>query len=250
MSEFPHAWLLRLLKVPPAPQFPPGDVRVFRSAPGYRNYRLLLWALRQLGILAGLIAAGMGLIALVPRLKYPWADEVAWVVEVLAWLSFAVQLPLGFLVARLDYAFRWYILSDRSLRIREGLVSFQEKTMTFANIQQLSIRQNPLQRLFGISDVKVETAGGGGSSDAKGADSHHGENLHEAHFRGVSNPEEIRDVILARVRMHRDAGLGESLAVEADAPARTPAATLEAAKELLHEMRALRHALPRSRRPE
>ncbi len=110
--------------------------------------------------------------------------------------------------------------------------------------------QNPLQRLFGISDVKVETAGGGGSRHTKGADSHHGEHLHEAHFRGVSNPEEIRDVIMARVRMHRDAGLGEPQAEESVEPATTPAASLAAAQELLHEMRALRHALPRQRRPE
>lgn len=244
MAEPRHAWLLRLLKVPPDPVLPPGDVRLFRAAPAYRHYRLLLWGVKQLGVVAGLVAGALFLKVFVFPKEWPIADEVAWSLEALAWLGFLVQLPLGFLVQRIDYAFRWYILSDRSLRIREGLVSIQEKTMTFANIQQVSIQQNPLQRLFGISDVKVETAGGGGSGGAKGSDGSQREHLHEAHFRGVSNAEEIRNVILARVRMHRDAGLGEPAPHEEAGPARSSAAALEAAKEVLSEMRALRHALP------
>ena len=97
----------------------------------------------------------------------------------------------------------------------------------------------PLQRLFGIQDVKVETAGGGGSSAAKHPDAGHEENLHEAYFRGVDNAQEIRDVILARVRQHRDTGLGEPSEMEAPEPVRSPPDALEAARELLGEMRAL-----------
>ncbi|GHG87443.1 PH domain-containing protein [Comamonas sp. JC664] len=247
MSDVSHGWLLRLLKVPPAPHIPEGaSVRVFRSAPAHRQLQLLRWALRQVGVVVGLLFTWIAVKnRFVPHIPYQYADTVFFVVELFAWAAFAVQVPITFLVAWLDYEYRWYILSDRSLRIREGLVSLQEKTMTFANIQQVSIRQNPLQRLFGISDVKVETAGGGGSSSAKDADASHTEGLHEAHFRGVDNPTEIRDVIMARVRMHRDAGLGEPLHPEPALPhATAPSAeTLGAAKALLGEMRALRGAL-------
>jgi hypothetical protein len=69
--------------------------------------------------------------------------------------------------------------------------------------------------------------------------------MHEAHFRGVSNAEMIRDVILDCVRRHRDAGLGEPSAVEELEPTRTPSPVLKAAKGLLIEMRPLRHELPR-----
>lgn len=241
MAELPHAWLLRLLKVPPAPELPAGEVRVFRSAPAYRRYQLLRWALRQVGLVAGLLFGALFISSIVPRIGHPLSPYIGWGLEGLAWLGFIIQLPIGFLVARIDYAFRWYILSDRSLRIREGLVSIQEKTMTFANIQQVSIQQNPVQRLFGIADVKVETAGGGGSSSGR---SGHTEHLHEAYFHGVSNAGEIRDVILARVRLHRDAGLGEGHAVERTETSAPSAAALDAARELLTEMRALRQALP------
>ncbi|MFP2905904.1 PH domain-containing protein [Pyxidicoccus sp. 3LFB2] len=240
MADQPHAWLLRLLKVPPPPEMPP-EVRVFRSAPAHRHYQLIRWALRQVGLVVGLIFGALFIASIVPRIGHPLSEKIGWGLEALAWLGFVVQFPIGFVVARIDYEFRWYILSDRSLRIREGLVSLQEKTMTFANIQQVSIQQNPVQRLLGISDVKVETAGGGGSRGGKGSDSGHAEHLHEAHFRGVSNPGEIRDVILARVRMHRDAGLGEAPPVERTEPA---TAALGAARELLQEMRALRQVLP------
>ncbi|MCP3136219.1 PH domain-containing protein [Pyxidicoccus xibeiensis] len=253
MAEPRHAWFLRLLKVPPEPQVPVGDaVRVFRSAPGYRRYRLLGWGMKQLGLVVGLLAGFMFLSAFGSPFDFRYADEIAWGLEAFAWLGFLAQLPLGFLVTWVDLNLRWYILSDRSLRIREGVVSLQEKTMTFANIQQVSIQQNPLQRLFGIADVKVETAGGGGSSGSSDADSRGGEHLHEAHFRGVDNAREIRDVILARVRQHRDAGLGEPSVVQAPAPdVSTAPDALAAARELLGEMRALRQALPsrRSRTP-
>jgi membrane protein YdbS with pleckstrin-like domain len=249
MADVPHAWLLRLLKVPPVPQLPSGDsVRVFRAAPQHRSYLLLLWGLRELGGAAGLLVFTVMLRSFALQVDQPVAERVAWSVGALAWLVFLAQLPIGYLIRHLDYTFRWYVLSDRSLRIREGLVSLQEKTMTFANIQQVSVRQNPLQRLLGIADVKVETAGGGGSSGPKGANVPVGEHLHEAYFRGVDNAAEIRDVILARVRMHRDTGLGEPSALEhAEAP-RSSAAALEAARELLAEVRALRRTLPRQPR--
>ncbi|NMO16015.1 PH domain-containing protein [Pyxidicoccus fallax] len=244
MTDVPHAWLLRLLKVPPAPRLPSGhEGRVFRSAPAFRRYQLLRWGVQQLGVAAGLVAGALFLREFIFHVDYPLSHAIAWVLEGLALLGFLVQLPVGFLVTRLDYAFRWYILSDRSLRVREGLVSLQEKTMTFANIQQVSIQQNPIQRLFGIADVKVETAGGGGSGGSKGGEAHR-EHLHEAYFRGVDNAAEIRDVILARVRLHRDTGLGEHAPEEPVEPAGTSTAALEAATELLTEMRALRGAMP------
>jgi membrane protein YdbS with pleckstrin-like domain len=225
-------------------------VRVFRAATGYLRYRQLRWALGQAGVAAGLIAGSMFLDSIMIELKLPLARWLAWVLEGFAWLSFLVQLPFSFFVARLDYEFRWYSLSDRSLRIREGILSLREKTMTFANIQQISIRQNPLQRLLGISDVRVETAGGGSSGSSEGGGPSHGEHMHEAHFRGVTHPEEIRDLILARVRVHRDAGLGESIVAESGEPTGTPVA-IEAAQELLREMRALRQAIPpRQGKPE
>ena len=76
--------------------------------------------------------------------------------------------------------------------------------MTFANIQQISIRQNPVQRLLGIADVQVRTAGGGSSGGGSGHEM--GESMHEAFFRGVDNAEEIRSAIASAVFLERSHG--------------------------------------------
>lgn len=115
--------------------------------------------------------------------------------------------------------------------------------MTFSNVQNVTVRQGPLQRAFGIADLRVQTAGGGSKS---GEDGEQGatEQLHVGYFRGVANAAEIRDALLARLRRLRGSGLGDPEEPTGPAPAIEPAAAaLEAARELLDEVRALAGAL-------
>jgi hypothetical protein len=80
--------------------------------------------------------------------------------------------------------------------------------MTYANIQNISIRRNPLQRMFGLATVAVRAAGGGsGGGDSAGASS--SSHSHEASFEGVDNAEQIREILQRRIRLHRDSGLGD-----------------------------------------
>jgi uncharacterized membrane protein YdbT with pleckstrin-like domain len=250
MPDALRAAALRLLRVPPDPRVPEGEggrVRVFRAAPNFFRYNLARWALAQLGALFGLVFGVVLIRTFAGTLgRFGWFDVVVWI-EALAWLGFLAQLPFTFALLRLDFEMRWYIVTDRSLRIREGLTRVREQTMTFANIQNMTIRQGPLQRLLGIADVEVHTAGGGsgGSSEGQGKTGG-GAAMHVGVFRGVDNAEEIRDAIRERVRLHRDAGLGDpddapALPAHPDAAA-APPPLLAAARELLAETRALRAA--------
>ncbi|MCK8499110.1 PH domain-containing protein [Myxococcus fulvus] len=251
MADVPHAWLLRWLKVPSERQLPEGTVRVFNAAPAYLNYRRVLLALKQVGVLAGTVVGWLFISRWVPMmLDFPYTRPVMYALEAFVWVGYLVMFPVSFFVIRLDYELRWYALTDRSLRVHEGVMSLREKTMTFANIQQISIQQNPLQRLLGIADVKVETAGGGSGARGNEADLDPAEHLHEARFRGVSDPEAIRDAILERVRMHRDTGLGEpsELITRPEEPVATTS-PVAAAKELLAEVRELRGTLSARRAP-
>lgn len=250
--------LLRLLRVPPDPAPPPGDpaqVRTFRAAPSFFRYSVALWAFKQLSAAVGLFVSYLfvrGITAGVGPFAYLGLVERFFI------LVYVIQLPFSYALLRLDFELRWYILSDRSLRIREGILSVREKTMTFANIQNIAIRQNPLQRLFGIATVVVRAAGGGAAQASSGGG---GRGSHEATFEGVDNGEHIRDAIRARIRLHRDAGLGDPGEPEPDeasaiparlhnrpvaavgAPARPnadAASVLAAANRLLDEARALR----------
>lgn len=159
---------------------------------------------------------------------------------------FVFQMFVTYAIVRLEFEQHWYIVTDRSLRIRTGIVRLQESTMSFANIQQVEIRQGPLQRLLGLADVCVRSAGGGDpTAGAKG----HGpeESLHMGVFGGVANAVEIRDLILARLRKFREAGLGDPddarSAHQAPASEHPEGAAIEAAGQLLAEARALRAAV-------
>jgi hypothetical protein len=187
----------------------------------------------------------------------PWVMTLIELGELAGIAFFLVQLPFTFAAVRLDWELRWYIVTDRSLRIRAGLWSLQESTMSFANLQQVEVTQGPLQRLLGIADVRVQSAGGGGGGPhGKGHDMN--DSLHAGVFHGVDNASEIRDLILDRLRHFRQAGLGDPDDSHAATPA--PAAplaavaagsaelagandTLAAARELLAEARALRAAV-------
>ncbi len=241
--------ITRVLKVPPRPEPPiggDGTLRVFNAAPGFFRYRLLGWALRQTGTAVGLI---IGLVFLSQiQFETMWfPNALARVLEVVGVAGFLAQLPLSFLMVRLDYRYRWYMVTDTSLRIREGLLAVREQTMTFANIQNLSIRQGPLQRLFGISDLRVRTAGGGESAKG-GEEIAEAANMHLGYFRGVDNAAEIRDLIGHRMRGQRDAGLGDPDEV---APPRTAVTASQAgagdlvvaARQLRDEARRLGTAL-------
>jgi membrane protein YdbS with pleckstrin-like domain len=242
--------LLRLLRVPRDPAPPPGDpqlVQTFRAAPNFFRYSVAVWFVKQLSALAGLLFGYLFLRGVVGS-----AGPFAYfgLIEQFFVLLFIAQLPFSFALLRLDFEMRWYILSDRSLRIREGILSVREQTMTFANIQNITIRQNPLQRFFGISTVAVRAAGGG--STTGGARKGSAGSSHEATFEGVDNGEVIRDAIRARIRLHRDAGLGDpdEVAVLEHASSGTDAAALPvaAARRLLAEVRALRADLPNAGR--
>lgn len=178
-----------------------------------------------------------------------WGFPLLWLLKIGGLLLYVAQIPLTYAVRRLDYEMRWYVVTDRSLRIRTGIWKMQELTMSFANLQQVVISQNPLQRVLGLSDVRVQSAGGGQSGEH--AKSGGDDSLHTAVFHCVENAPEIRDLILARLQAFRASGLGDPdelplAATNSESkPSATaiPADTLAAAHELLHEARALRRSV-------
>ncbi len=211
--------VLKMCRVPPEPDDPMGDVeqlKVFRASPAFFTYRLCLWILKNTVLmLFALAAAGIGSVTIYSAVKeISGSDKLsvasAVIAAVLLLLFFTVQLAISYIVLRLDYEMRWYKITDRSLRIREGVVLVREMTMTFANIQNISITQGPVQKYFGISDLKVQTAGGGGlaASQQQGANQA-SFNMHVGYFRGVDNAAYIRDMMASRLRKAKDAGLGD-----------------------------------------
>jgi uncharacterized membrane protein YdbT with pleckstrin-like domain len=231
------------LRIPPKPEPPPGDEhssRVFRAAPKYLKYLRVMWGIRNgVALSAVLIPLTVISIALMANREGTAAAVVAAVAFVVLGILI-LQALFSLALVQLDYEKRWYLVTDRSLRIREGVGTVREITFTFANIQNLSVTQGPIQRLLGIADLKVETAGGG---SVAGQQQHPGLNLHTAYFRGIDNAEEVKQLIATRMRAHRDAGLGDHEGREQQntgVAAATP--VIEVLDAVLTEATALRRA--------
>jgi membrane protein YdbS with pleckstrin-like domain len=184
---------------PEAPAGSHASVRVMRASPKYLTYRMLpLW-------IGALVVAGVFLITSIGAL---WSQHVAaFLAPVLVVVIAVPVLALAWFCTRVDYDLRYYVLTDRSVRVREGAWLIDEKTITYANVQNVRVEQGPLQRLFGISDVRVDTAGGGAAS----AHSKHGGGTnHGVVLAGIENANEVRDAILEHLRLRaHGAGLGD-----------------------------------------
>lgn len=269
--------LLEALRVPAEPNPPAGSpdtLRVFRASPKWLRLRIVLWGIRQVFALLGIlfilalpvsaipfdVPPPMESLALWLRIDPTGAPDrddgpsrITWgdlegplaIFELVAIGLLLVQALVSYAVIRIDWEMRWYMTTDRSVRIREGTWSVREKTLTLTNVQNVQVVQNPLQRLLGIADVKVRTAGGGDRTSSEG----HGEGeqaklLHIAVFRHVEDAPAIRDLILDRLRSAKSAGLGDPDDEEhAESAPETRSAALEAAGDLLAAARELREAI-------
>lgn len=239
----------RLLRIPPDPQAPPGDestTRVFRASPKYLKYLLVLWGLQAIGFLLPIIIVAGVMIAVSYSVGKQKSVPIVIGVFLLVLVLFALHRLFRLAVLRLDFEKRWYVVTDRSLRVREGVVQVQEMTVTFANIQNISISQGPIQRLLGIADLRVDTAGGGGG-DGGGHSGHPGHDLHTAWFRGIDNANEVRTLIQERLRHLKDSGLGDQEELAEHPAASPPDDVLNALREVYREASALRSAVARSR---
>lgn len=234
----------RVLRIPADPEPPPGDdasTRIYRAADNYYKYLLIVWALSSFAtILPTLIAAIACLVAAATSNLSPWFTLIpAFLLAVMIVVSL-----IHLAVVRLNYEKRWYIITDRSLRVREGVIGIQEMTVTFANIQNISISQGPIQRLLGIADLRVDTAGGAGAT----GHSHHAaaQQAHVAWFRGVDNAPQVREVIQSRLRQWKDAGLGDHDDHSPDTPIADQPAVFAALRNVHAAATALREVATRS----
>ncbi len=224
--------ILPLLKItdaephPPAGHDPHDFMDVMRASPRYLAYRLLYWRIYAVVWVLGIVTLATTVIVI-----KPWLGLIAIPLALIAFWKTAVL----YVTTRLDYEMRWYIVTDRSLLIREGVWGTREITLTFANAQNVHVKQGPVQRFFGIWNVEVDTAGGGGGGGKK---EEQGAQRHRAVLRGLEDPTPVRDQILALLRGHRTAGLGDPDDSESHVLG-TDAGTIVLLKEILAEAKGM-----------
>jgi membrane protein YdbS with pleckstrin-like domain len=209
------ASVVALFQVPEQPPTLPvaGEpVRSLRPALGFLNYlKFFFWLM----LIPGDVIPIAGWIAI-------WFAVPVLAIVLLPVLVFVVMAPdvIAYVGVHLQYDTTWYVLTDRSLRIRRGIWTIHETTISFENVQNVAVSQGPVQRYFGIADVIVQTAGGG-ARHGKGEGSSSG-GAHVGILQGLDDAELIRDLILDRVRHSRSTGLGDERAAAPAAMADAP----------------------------
>jgi uncharacterized membrane protein YdbT with pleckstrin-like domain len=189
-------WLRVPAAAPELPVGPGEQVDAFGPADGFLRYlKLWFWIVALIVDVALLV----GWLALV--IVEWW---VGLLVLPIVLLLMIVPDVIIYVALHLRFDTTWYVMTERSLRLRRGVWIIQEMTITFENVQNLKVTQGPVQRAFGISNLRVETAGGGGGGEAQG------QGLgNQAIIEGVTNAKELRDRILKRLRRSTSAGLGD-----------------------------------------
>ncbi|MEO1129600.1 MAG: PH domain-containing protein [Planctomycetota bacterium] len=207
------------------PQHPPtlpshgGEVRSFHPSIQFLKYlKLYFWIV--LIVIDLLLIAAWGAVF--------WLNPLVGLLLSPVFL-FVIVVPdvLAYIAIHLRYDTTWYVMSDRSLRCRRGVWVIGEHTVTFENVQDVKVHRGPIQQLFGIAKIVVETAG---ADEGEGENQFHIGN--KAVLEGIDNPDELRGLIMDRVRTSRSAGLGDERLPQ-KAPVRWGADEVA----LLHEIR-------------
>jgi membrane protein YdbS with pleckstrin-like domain len=202
--------LVNLFKVPAEPPTLPvrrGEfIRSFQPSIGFLRYlKFWFWLvlfLTDIAFAIGYVAAAAALC-----LAGLWWVSLL-LLPVALFLIIAPDI-VAYIAIHLRYDTTWYVMTDRSLRVRRGVWSIHEVTITFENVQNISVKQGPVERYFGIADVMVQTAGGAGACAGGGKGGHAQALGHTGVIEGIDNAPEIRDLILARLRESKSAGLGD-----------------------------------------
>lgn len=192
-----------------------------KPSPSFRSYmKFQFW----IGTLVALMVIGVASIVVVAASENGWFLLGTVGILIVLFPIFAI----AYLAIYLRYDTTWYVFSDRSMRLRRGIWLIRESTITFENIQNVKVTQGPLERWFGIANVVVETAGGGGSLGEPGA----GLGMHAGLIEGVAEAADIRDSIMSRVRVTNTTGLGDESSESSQAPRNFSAAQLAILREI------------------
>ncbi|HEX5726857.1 MAG TPA: PH domain-containing protein [Longimicrobiaceae bacterium] len=81
-------------------------------------------------------------------------------------LALLVLAAGSLLAAAARYGAFRYRLAGEELVLRTGFVSRQHRVIPLTRVQNVEVRQNLLHRIFGVAELRVETAGGGAEPEA------------------------------------------------------------------------------------
>lgn len=108
-----------------------------------RRYRMVQIVLTVIG---NLFLAGMALMLLL-------MENCIWCV--LAECIVAAAMVVNLIIVRKAWMFKGYALRQRDISFRSGVIFPSVTTIPFSRMQQVSVKQNPVSRFFGLCSVEL-----------------------------------------------------------------------------------------------
>ncbi len=157
------------------------DGKRFTPAEALRTFWLTLWfAWLVVGLAAGATPALLQIVFGLPIRGFTPS-----VITISALLL--VMIPVGVWLPVYQRSIE-YVIDAESVRSRRGVFWTRTTTVPYHKITNIDITQGPVQRLFGIGTIHVQTAGAGGSQGGQA----------ELLLQGIEDLEGLRDQLLAR----------------------------------------------------
>jgi putative membrane protein len=128
------------------------------SEPVYRRQHLLYLVVLLINRLKPMLVPAIVLVVVKGKNPLVWPPAV--------YYTLGAGLALVMAGSLLSWRRFSYLRDDQQLIVRSGILFRQLKTIHRNRIHSIQIQQPLLQRLFGIAQVVVETAGGGGKPEA------------------------------------------------------------------------------------
>ena len=115
------------------------------------------------------------------------------------WLIIPALLVFIFIWAKLAYRFYYYELTNNGFRKESGVIWKKYVTIPYDRIQNVDIYRGVLARIFGLSDLHIQTAG----MSAQGS------RATEGRLPGLSREvaEQLRDELILRASQLKNQGL-------------------------------------------
>jgi len=120
-----------------------------------------------------------------------------------------------------------YILESDSIKAKRGVFWRRRVTVPYPKLTNVDVTQGPVQRMFDIGTIHIQTAGAGGAQGGQA----------ELRLVGIRDLEGLKETIMERVREYtisRPEEVKKELRVESDS---------EILKQMLKELMAIREVL-------
>ena len=114
-------------------------------------------------------------------------DKLIFGLCVVGWL---ILMSLILLYIPAFYKSLEYIIDSDSVKMRKGVFWRKRVTVPYTKITNIDVTQGPIQRIFNIGTIHVQTAGAGGASGSQA----------ELNLLGIGDTDGLKDTIMERVR--------------------------------------------------